>query len=503
MPVWAAIEQRGEDAQPWSSSRLGVGGLCSCRGDIHPGRRAVPYGRLRSALAAILLFALAAPAAAQEKLINMPAEKFIIAPGGVDMRTGRFVYDETDLSIGGEGSGGLSLKRIAHRQRGRPRQSVRQPFPQLGHHGQRAQDQHRRSGRGCGQDFQINVHFGGRSQTYRSRYGQTGFEQMSSGAWAPLDHTHDRVSDDTVYTYKAVGGTVATFLRIGSKGCSGAVRCAFVSEIVEPDGTKFTFIYDPGDSSAGAARLVRVTSSRGYALLLEGTGNLVNRACVLNLATTPDPGNGPCPAGVPTATYGYAGGKLVSATGPDNRTSGFTYAPAADGKTAMGFVKPGQSAPWLTNIFHIEPDELEVPQEIVEHQAFADGQSYGYTYDHSPRLSSATQVTIAGGTYSECARRGHGGQIRLVAVAGPAIWRDAMPEPALHGIHQGSGDQPALSADFGAGHDHRSDEPNHPVRLLRPLCDGGPARLRAQPLHRPSKPPNCRRSRGDQDRPQI
>ena len=418
------------------------------------------------------------------------------------MRTGRFVYDETDLSIGGEGSGGLSLKRIltanviGHSN----------PFANLSHNWDIMVSELRINmddPDAIGQDFQINVHFGGRSQTYRSYYSQTGFEQMSSGAWAPLTHTHDRVSGDTVYTYQAVGGTVATFQRIGSGDCSGAVRCAFVSQIVEPDGTKFTFTYDPSGSSGGAARLVRVTSSRGYALLLEGSGNRVDRACVVNLATTPDPGRGPCPAGVPTATYVYAGGKLVSATGPDNRTSGFTFAPAGDGKTAMGFVKPGQPAPWLTNIFRIEPDELEVPQEIVEHQAFADGQSYGYTYDHSPRLSSATQPTIAGGTYRNAL--GEGTAVRFAWKLSPGQQYGGTQCRSLPctAFTREVGDQPALSADFGAGLDHRSDEPNHPVRLLRSLCDGGPARLRAQPLHRPSKPSKRRRSRGDQDRPQI
>ncbi|HEX8626378.1 MAG TPA: RHS repeat-associated core domain-containing protein [Allosphingosinicella sp.] len=357
--------------------------------------------RLPFALAAALLFgfAPAAPAAAQEKLINTPAEKFITAPGGVDMRTGRFVYDETDLAIGGEGSGGLSLKRILTANVA----GHANPFANLSHNWDIMVSELRINMDDpdvAGQDFQINVHFGGRSQTYRSRHYSTGFEQMSSGAWAPLSYTDDRTSASTVYTYKAVGGTVATFRPIGGNDCSDAVRCAFVSEIVEPDGTKFTFSYVPSDPSGGSARLVRVTSSRGYALLLEGGGNLVTKACVLNLATTPAPASGLCPAGVPTATYGYAGGRLVSATGPDNSTSGFTYAPAEDGRTAMGFVKPGQSVPWLTNIFHIQPDELEVPQEIIDRQAFADGQSYSYELDHSPRLSSALHPTIAGGSYT-------------------------------------------------------------------------------------------------------
>src|SRR5687767_8422015 len=35
------------------------------------------------------------------KLVSTPAEKFAIAPGGVDMRTGQYAYEETDVAIGG------------------------------------------------------------------------------------------------------------------------------------------------------------------------------------------------------------------------------------------------------------------------------------------------------------------------------------------------------------------------------------------------------------------
>jgi hypothetical protein len=63
-------------------------------------------------LPALLACLLAAPAAAQvggggeggseptTKMITTPAEKFAVAPGGVDMRTGRYTYSQNDLSIG-------------------------------------------------------------------------------------------------------------------------------------------------------------------------------------------------------------------------------------------------------------------------------------------------------------------------------------------------------------------------------------------------------------------
>src|SRR5688572_29151976 len=67
--------------------------------------------RLRTLATAALALAAASPAAAVDKLVNTPAEKFVTAPGGVDLRTGRFVYEQGDLAIGGEGNAGLSFSR--------------------------------------------------------------------------------------------------------------------------------------------------------------------------------------------------------------------------------------------------------------------------------------------------------------------------------------------------------------------------------------------------------
>jgi Spy/CpxP family protein refolding chaperone len=60
-----------------------------------------------AAAAALSCLALAAPAFAQQNSTNIapPPEKFNVSPGGVDMRSGRFVYNQTDLTIaGGAGS---------------------------------------------------------------------------------------------------------------------------------------------------------------------------------------------------------------------------------------------------------------------------------------------------------------------------------------------------------------------------------------------------------------
>ncbi|HEU0100668.1 MAG TPA: hypothetical protein VFQ67_18055, partial [Allosphingosinicella sp.] len=114
-------------------------------------------------LAAAAAAALAAPASAADRLINTPAEKFVTAPGGVDMRTGRYVYSRTDLSIGPE-QGGLALTRtLAANLPGHSN-----PFANLSHNWDvmvsetlspttNSEGQH---------DLQVNVHYQGRSQTY-------------------------------------------------------------------------------------------------------------------------------------------------------------------------------------------------------------------------------------------------------------------------------------------------------------------------------------------------
>ncbi|HYW17591.1 MAG TPA: hypothetical protein VE891_15740, partial [Allosphingosinicella sp.] len=357
-----------------------------------------PFAALAALAAALAALTLAAPARAADKLIATPAEKFVIAPGGVDLRTGRFAYEEGDLAIGGEGSSGLSFSRTLTATA--PGHS--NPFGNLSHNWDIMVSERRftisdptLSG---GSDFQINVHFGGRSQTYQSNGAQAsgGYQQMSPGTPAPLTYDGDR-AEAAVYTYTAADGAVAVFRPIGTGECSAVRRCAYVSEVTEVDGTRFTFAYA---FYTGGARLTRVTSSRGYALLLEGSGPLVTKACLINLGAMSAPASGLCPAGVPTSTYGFTGdNRIAAATGPDNSTSTFQYGTGpADGSSTIGFVKPGSTTPWLTNTTHQRIDEIGIPQEIVDHQAYAEGQSYSYQYDFSPYVSYK-EPTLAGGSF--------------------------------------------------------------------------------------------------------
>src|SRR4051812_23096938 len=64
-----------------------------------------------AAIAALVGLSPTGSASAQTSgLLSVPAEKLMTGPGGVDIRSGRYNYSQTDLSIGDE-AGGLNFTR--------------------------------------------------------------------------------------------------------------------------------------------------------------------------------------------------------------------------------------------------------------------------------------------------------------------------------------------------------------------------------------------------------
>jgi YD repeat-containing protein len=363
------------------------------------------------ALLAILGLAFAAPAAADPAQISVPADHFVITPGGVDMRSGRYGYSDTDLSIGGDG--GLALTRIM------PDYAAdhANPFGNFSHNWDIMLVEMRvdlANHLPIGTDFRMVAHVGGRAMTFEAVSTSTGYGYQSGGPLAVLTYAGGTKDSSTVvYTLRSSDGTIMTFRPMGGYDCanqtwySAVRRCAFVSQIVQPDGTVLSFDYTTtGGSTGNLARLRKVTSSRGYALLLEGSGSLVTKACVLNLAVAPVPSGNLCPTGVPTTTYSYASfsrPSLASVTGPGPDTASFTYALSGSTYT-MGFIKPGQSTAWLTNTFYLNPDEEYANQEIVTSQSFADGRTYSYAYDNPPLplgVVGTVAFAVVGGHYSD------------------------------------------------------------------------------------------------------
>lgn len=327
-----------------------------------------------------------------------PPEKMAVSPGGVDMRTGHYAYDATDLTIGAGNPGDLSLKRI--NSLGIPGHvdafanfasnwdiMITEKLVNISEQN----FQH-----GSGADLEMGVRYGGRSDTFR-RYSGSAFEQVSMAGTASLTWTGTLSA--AVYTYTASDGTVVTFRPINGGDCSTYMRCAYVSQIVEPDGIKYTLEYD----SSAPARLRSVASSRGYAMLFEYSGNNVVKACVLNLAFATKPSNNVCPSGaLMTTTYGYtsfAGATKLASVTNASATANFTYGGTSPNFT-MGFVKPGDTSPWLTNTYYLYSSDDEGTGEVISRQDFADGSYYTYAYNYMPEITGQP-MRIAGGTFTD------------------------------------------------------------------------------------------------------
>jgi hypothetical protein len=353
--------------------------------------------------------ALASPAYADTQLAP-PPDKFVISPGGVDMRSGRYDYSHTDLSIGGES--GLALTRTMT-QLGLGHAS---PFGSFSHNFDIylqetfVSIQNNDFRPNAGGDPQIEVIFDGRAQTFRSL--GSSWDLVSRANFGILTPPPSGGIAPSVLTYQDSDGTTMVFRPIGSTDCSG-VRCGAISQLTRPDGTVLTFAYD---TVSGGARLRSVTSTRGYALLLDytGTSTLVLRACMVNLAITQKPGS--CPAtsttDIPVANYAYdanAGSqRLATVTDPSGAAWQFlngtttesdplTFTPAS---ITMAFINPGDTQPWLTNRIYENHDDYGSAWDVITAQAFSDGRSYAYSYNIAPPDPPHVPV-IAGGTVQD------------------------------------------------------------------------------------------------------
>ena len=359
--------------------------------------------KLRLALCAAAAL-LGASGASAQKVIAPPPEKMMVSPGGVDMRSGRYAYSQTDLSIGGEA--GLALTRTMNQQvlaHSPPFGSFSHSFDLMLTVKSISIEAGIMTDWPGGPDTQAEVAGGGLSATFLSQGLTAGYDLSSRAGYARLTYTapdNKRENPAAIYTFQTSDGTKAVFRPLGSSDCSAQVRCAYVSQLTRPDGTVLSFDYD-SLGTGNSTRLRSVTSSRGYALVLEyGGGVTVAKACVLNFATTAKPAGNICPAGAATATYSYdvGGGttRLKSVTDPNQATWTFV-----NGQGTIGFVKPGQAAPWLTNGFGNQPvNDDGLTAEVVASQAFAGGQSYSYSYNLSPDVPNHVPA-LAGGSFTD------------------------------------------------------------------------------------------------------
>jgi RHS repeat-associated protein len=395
-------------------------------------------------ICAVLLSTAAAQTGPSAASINIspPAEKFAMSPGGVDLRTGRYAFDETDLSIGGRGNNGLTFSRILSTA---TRMHI-DPFANLSHNWDITLVERRvrfseqiviivgnlpMTVTRSGYDFYASVNIGGRTDAFKGDFDAIGYGHTSRAPFTRLTFTGNRETADVVYTYEANDGTRIVFKPLGpfTNGYSGG-RITYASQIVHPDGTTLTLDYDTTTPVLGvtnSARLRSVQSNRGYALVLEysGTGvawNLITKACVLNLSVTAKPDNNICHPAASAATYTYTtfanAPKLATVTNPLGETNSYTYSPQTGTQPprstfeatyfpqtgglpprgySMGFVNAGQSIPWQVANVELVPTNDGTDDQIVTQQTFSDGSGYTYLYDAARPAGEDRYGQILGG----------------------------------------------------------------------------------------------------------
>lgn len=378
------------------------------------------FSRTICSLLATFLFMPAVIAAQEPTYVTAPpAEQYTVSPGGVDMRTGKYAYRKMDLSAGPDGAG-IKFERME--DPAIPGHMA--PFANMSHNWDVMLTVRRRNlvthaivdaGHS---DYQVYVTLGGRTQTFRSLAATWPFEQTSQTGFATLAHTGTRDSGNEIYTYTDSGGSTIVFRTLSTSGnsdCSSVVRCAYPAHMTIADGTKFTFTYETRTSAGSKARIKTVTSNRGFRLLFEygaSDWNLITKACLYNLAVSVAPASACDGNAVSQTSYTYttfsSKPKLATVVDAANKGWSFTYftdgsTPA--GKHKMGFLRPGDQSPWLTNLIGYEQNTFMVPEEVVWKQSYIDGSSWTYNYDRTPTIihlpPDQPQHVIAGGYYED------------------------------------------------------------------------------------------------------
>ncbi len=357
----------------------------------------------------------------------IPPERLALSPGNVDMRSGTYTYRNVDVAIG-DAAGGLSFERQFDWVDPQNDGFARNLGEMFSHNWNLRIVESRiktaSSDNPGDYDFQMSVMVNEKGgTTFRSvnmgRYNvdatDLAFFEISNDAYSTLTMT-GKGNLDAVYTYTSSNGTKVYFEPMGTNNCpilSGpSKRCAYVSSIDRPDGTRYTLEY--------AGPLKTVTSNRGYAILLEydrPTSYLVTKACVINLALRTMPADKRCPSDARAAVYSYSGTFLETAVD----ASGVQY--RIDKSDGVSFRDSANTTSVrLTGS----------PQDGITRQDFADGTHIDYEWDtYYPADGPGTRRVIAGGKFTDGS--GHSATVRygIYGYTIPQLPHDAGSLPVM------------------------------------------------------------------------
>lgn len=323
-----------------------------------------------TALLASMLWSGAAQSQSQTNdPVPLPPDSKVMSPGGVDMRTGYYVLDQQQLSIG-SGPGAIELKMG---DEGRGGNNNIGKFGQFSDNwGIKLTDSQTAYCNLC-TSSDISVSIEGVSYNFITSGGTSEIKLISNNGFARLSRTIIN-SSSQYYTLTTSSGETAVFQPTTIIGGTAIKSTAIATRVTRPDGIVFTY-------TSNGLIINKVESNAGYALVLEhgnsGYPANITKACVINLATTT--AGTICPPGVETTSYSYSSGRLVSRTDRTGAVWNISSNSVNSDDIAFSesFYRPGETTPYLTNNVGGGPAGRG---PAVLSQDFADGRHFTYDY---------------------------------------------------------------------------------------------------------------------------
>lgn len=316
-------------------------------------------------LASIGLFSATTANAQQDERQRFP-QVSTMSPHGVDLQSGRYVKEGTDLVMGP-----LSVDHYVHRKMPAAAGGHREfSVFATGLHG--SVHQATMPGAGGSNITTAHVHVGKQKLL---------FHVLGNGSFFPLDSSNTgwkMVRSGTNYILSSKSGDTYTFKT--HAGIPALERR--LDNMTSANGHKLTYTYDT------AGKLTTVKSNRGYAVRLQYSGNNVI-VCGINLTVTALPST--CTGSSYKITYGRdSAGKLTSITGVDGAVTGIQYV-AYYGSVLISCVTlPGSSTCAITNTYDGVGQGGQNPDQVST-QTTANGELWNY--DHIPIESNGPDYT--------------------------------------------------------------------------------------------------------------
>lgn len=307
-------------------------------------------------LVALFLLVTGQNAAAQTPSTQPPPDSLAVSPYGVDMVTGIYRNESSDLVIGDPASGGIEY-RLANAPVDFSTVRVSNWFYRI------KVDAPNCFEGTCAPDRMVSLFNLGVSKSWISY--NDGFPPFyETGARSEGVSKLERNSSGA-FVFTATDGTIIEFY-------SPSGLFSYAKTIRRPDGVRYDIVY-ANASSPGSG--MRVTSNTGYQLI-EQSGR--SKVCVLNIAVTAAQTGFTCPVSATSVSYSSTSTSNWSKTDPLGGVE--TWASTNNG-TVTG-TRPGYTQPWITmTIGGIGVSGGFGANPVVTQQVLSSGPTVSYNYE--------------------------------------------------------------------------------------------------------------------------